>query len=485
MLVEIKVPEVGESISEGVIVEWFKANGARVERDEALFELETDKITMQVQSEAAGVLAIAVQAGDVKVGQVVGTVDTAAIVDSSSVAPVAAAPAPSAAAAPDAGRSAAKVEVAASDVPSPSGGAEDTSPRYPLSPAVRRLSAEAAVDPATLSGSGKGGRITKGDVIEAIAVRQAGGPASGNGAATPSLEDVDGLAAAAGDARNALVDALNVGRTTAFLPPPITHGARPLAAASAALDSPHVGVPFGTSRAASSRETRTRMTSLRKRLAQRLVDVQQNAAILTTFNEVDMGAAMGLRARYKQSFLERHGVKLGFMSLFVKAVVEALRSVPGVNARIDGEEIVQNHFYDIGVAVGTERGLVVPVVRDADTLSFAAIERQIADFALRARERKLELAELTGGCFTISNGGVYGSLVSTPILNPPQSAILGMHAIKKRPMVVGSDDRIEARPMMYLALSYDHRLVDGLEAVTFLKRIVECIEAPERLIFEV
>ncbi|PID38404.1 MAG: dihydrolipoyllysine-residue succinyltransferase [Proteobacteria bacterium] len=244
--------------------------------------------------------------------------------------------------------------------------------------------------------------------------------------------------------------------------------------------------PPAAARAVSSseRETRQPMSSLRKRLAQRLTDVQQSAAILTTFNEVDMSAVMAMRRRFQERFVARHGKKLGFMSFFVKAVVDALKTVPAVNARIEGEEIIQNHYYDIGIAVGTDKGLVVPVLRDADDLGFAAIEERIADYGARAQQRRLELSELTGGVFTISNGGVYGSLVSTPILNPPQSAILGMHAIKKRPMVV-EDDRIEARPMMYLALSYDHRLIDGLEAVTFLKHIVEVLEQPERLLFEI
>jgi 2-oxoglutarate dehydrogenase E2 component (dihydrolipoamide succinyltransferase) len=225
------------------------------------------------------------------------------------------------------------------------------------------------------------------------------------------------------------------------------------------------------------------MTSLRKRVAERLVKSQQTAAILTTFNEADMSAVMALRARHRERFEQKHGIRLGIMSFFVKAVVDALRTVPALNAQIDGDEIVQNHFFDIGVAVGTEQGLVVPVLRDADRLGFAEIELKIADFARRARERKLELAELAGGCYTISNGGVYGSLLSTPILNPPQSGILGLHAIKKRPVAV--DDRVEIRPMMYLAQSYDHRLIDGSEAVVFLRRVVECVENPERMLLDI
>ncbi|MBN2490331.1 MAG: 2-oxoglutarate dehydrogenase complex dihydrolipoyllysine-residue succinyltransferase [Planctomycetes bacterium] len=297
-------------------------------------------------------------------------------------------------------------------------------------PSVRRMLQEYGIDPSSIAGTGKDGRITKEDVVRV----------------------------------------LNTGKVA---PPPPPPASPPPSAPASAPPAP----------AAGARQTRRPMTSLRKRVAERLVKSQQTAAILTTFNEADMGAVLALRARYKERFEKRHGIRLGIMSFFVKAVVDALQTVPALNAQIDGDDIVQNPFFDIGVAVGTEQGLVVPVLRDADRLGFAEIELKIADFARRARERKLELAELAGGCYTISNGGVYGSLLSTPILNPPQSGILGLHAIKKRPVVV--DDRVEIRPMMYLAQSYDHRLIDGSEAVTFLKRVVECVENPERMLLDI
>ncbi|MBW2732596.1 MAG: 2-oxoglutarate dehydrogenase complex dihydrolipoyllysine-residue succinyltransferase [Deltaproteobacteria bacterium] len=437
MIVEVKVPEVGESITEGVIVEWFKKSGEAVKKDEPLFELETDKITMQIESEVAGVLSIVMEQGDVEIGQVVGSIDTAAT-----------AVVPTATSAP----SAASASSATTPVTTPAAEAvadEPTKPveklselaTVPLSPAARHLVDEHAVDPRSIQGSGKDGRITKEDVLAALEEKR-----------TSVYDPVEKPAAA-----------LSQELTLSAVEP---------------------AEPEGT-QALEVRESRKKMTSLRRRIAQRLVEVQQEAAILTTFNEADMSGVMALRKRYKQSFVDRHGVKLGMMSFFVKAAVEALKTVPAVNTRIDGDEIVTNHYYDIGVAVGTERGLVVPVLRGADRLGFAEIEAKIADFAVRARDRRLELSDLQGGCFTISNGGVYGSMLSTPILNPPQSGILGMHSIKKRPMVVGDDDRIEVRPMMYVALSYDHRLVDGLEAVTFLKRLVDCIEEPQRLLFEV
>jgi len=399
----IRVPEVGESITEGVLVEWHQEEGALVAVDDPLFELETDKITLTVAAEVAGTLSIGVVAeAEVTVGQVVGQIDTAA-------------------ARPGAPES----EDPAVAAPAQVGTAVDLS-RQDLSPAVRRLVAEHGLDPREIPGTGKGGRILKEDVL---GVLKRGEEAVPRGDPDP-----------------------------------------------APRKDPHP--------AAGERETRRPMSSLRKRLAQRLVDVQQHTAMLTTFNEADMSRVMALRARYKGLFEEKHGVRLGFMSFFVKAAVDALKAVPMVNSRIDGTDIVQQHFYDVGVAVSTERGLVVPVIRDADQLSFAGVEAAIADFAARARGGKLTLGDLRGGTFTLSNGGVYGSLLSTPILNPPQSAILGMHGIKKRPMVM-EDDRIEARPMMYLAVSYDHRVVDGAEAVTFLRRIVACIEAPERILFEV
>ena len=419
MPVEIKIPEVGESITEGVLVEWSVSDGALVAVEDQLLVLETDKITMNVTAENAGRLKILVAEGEtVEVGQVVGTIDTTAAADEH------ARPAEQALQSP------AAPEVAAA--------APQTPPEITgLSPAVQRMVLEHGVDPTEIVGTGKDGRILKGDVIRFVESRTAEPQA-----APP----------------------------TAALTPPPAAPPKP-----AATPSPPV--------ATGDRQTRAPMSRLRQRLAERLVEVQHNAAILTTFNEVDMSAVMNLRAAYKEEFKKRHGIGLGFMSFFVKATVDALKTVPGVNAYIEGDEVVTNHYYDIGVAVSTDKGLVVPVVRDADRLSMAGIEAGIADLATRAQERRLELSDLTGAVFTISNGGVFGSLLSTPILNPPGSAILGMHSIQKRPVAV--DDEVVIRPMMYLAMSYDHRIIDGREAVTFLKRVKECIENPERMMLEI
>ena len=421
MAFEVKIPEVGESITEGFLAEWSRPDGAVVAVEDPLLVLETDKITMNVNAEQAGRLHILVTEGEtVQVGQVVATIDTGVTAPADAdekPAPAAAAPSP-----------APEPRAAETAVPDVAG----------LSPAVRRLVAEHRLDPAAIEGTGKGGRILKSDVLRYLETRETGG---------------------------------------ATEPEPVSVAAEPVS--TAAVESPRprpVALP-------DQRQTRAPMSRLRQRLAERLVEVQQTAAILTTFNETDMSRVMALRAQYKESFKNRYGVGLGFMSFFVKATVEALKTVPDVNAYIEGDEIVTNHYYDIGIAVSSGRGLVVPVVRDADRLSMAGIEASIADLALRAQENRLELSDLSGAVFTISNGGIFGSLQSTPILNPPGSAILGMHAIKKRPVVV--DDEIVIRPMMYLAVSYDHRIIDGSEAVTFLKRIVECIEDPDRMLLEI
>ncbi len=405
-IVDIRVPQVGESISEGVLVEWVVADGDIARIDEPLLILETDKITMTVSAEATGRLkTTAVPDEVVQIDQVVGTIDTSAA-DGEAV------PAPAAASPP-------RVEATPEAAPRPS--------LEGLSPAVRRLVTEHNLDPSQIPGTGKDGRILKGDVIHFM--KQGTAPVE----------------------------------------------APPTPAPAAPRRQPAIQ-PEG------ERQTRTPMSRLRHRLAERLVEVQQTTAMLTTFNEADMSRIIALRSQYKEPFKEQHGVGLGFMSFFLKATVEALKTVPEVNAWVDGDDIVQNHYYDIGVAVSSDRGLVVPVVRDADTLSFAGVESEIKRLALSAQDRTLELSDLSGGVFTISNGGIFGSLMSTPILNPPQSAILGMHAIKKRPIAV--DDEVVIRPMMYLAVSYDHRIVDGREAVTFLKRIVECLERRERLMQE-
>ena len=422
MAVEVKIPEVGESITEGFLAEWLQPDGAVVSVEDPLLVLETDKITMNVTAEHAGRLTIMVGEGEtVEVGQVVASIDTDAA--------AAAAPGEKATAPTPEAEQPAPAQAPKPAAPAPPAQADLVS----LSPAVKRLVLEHDLDPAIIEGTGKGGRILKGDVIRFLE----SGPAAASAPEAPSAPAVE--------------------ETERPRPQP-------------------VALP-------DQRQSRAPMSRLRQRLAERLVEVQQTAAILTTFNEADMSRVMALRAEYKEEFEKRHDIGLGFMSFFVKATVDALKTVPEINAYIEGDEIVTNHYYDIGVAVSTDKGLVVPVVRDADRLSMAEIESSIADLARRAQERKLELSDLTGAVFTISNGGVFGSLLSTPILNPPGSAILGMHAIQKRPVVVG--DEIEIRPMMYLALSYDHRLIDGREAVTFLKRIVECIEDPERMLLEI
>ncbi len=421
MIVEVKIPEVGESVTEGLLAEWLKADGDSVLADEALFELETDKVTMTIPAELPGRLQILVVAGEtVPVGTVVGKIDTAASAQPSQtpIQPEAAAahPTPVALAAPSVATTSEGPPIAPAAGMAQAQSKLSAEEPMPLSPAVRHLLAEHDLPAASIKASGKGGRLTKNDVLLHME----------KGSVAPSYQ----------------------------------------AQAVEAKD-----------------ETRVKMSPLRHRITERLVQVQQTAAILTTFNQVDMSAVMDFRAKHKQAFEKKFDVRLGFMSFFVKAAVDALKTVPEINARIEGDDIVYQHYFHIGVAVGTEQGLVVPVIRDADRQSFAQIEAQISDMATRARSHRLKLEELLGGCFTISNGGVYGSLMSTPILNPPQSGILGLHRIEKRPMVV--NDEIVIRPMMYLALSYDHRVVDGSQAVTFLKRIVDCMEDPQRMLLEV
>jgi len=430
-MAEIRVPALGESVTEATIGKWFKEPGEAVAADEPLVELETDKVTIEVPAPAAGVLAdIAAKDGDtVAVGAVLGQIKegAAGAVKSApaatpSVTPSASPPPPqSAPAAPKAATSAA-TGAATSAAP-----ATAKSSDAPLAPAVRKLAAESGVDAVGVAGSGKDGRVTKGDMLAAIE-RAAPAPT-------------------------------------------------PVAATAAAVQ---MRAPTPPDDAA--REERVRMTRLRQTIARRLKDAQNTAAMLTTFNEVDMGHIMALRTQYRDLFEKKHGVKLGFMGFFVRACVQALKEIPAVNAEIDGADIVYKNYYHIGIAVGTERGLIVPVVRDCDAKSLGEIEKAIADFGRRARDGALKIEEMQGGTFTITNGGVYGSLMSTPILNAPQSGILGMHKIAERPMVVAG--KIEVRPMMYLALSYDHRLVDGREAVTFLVRVKEVLEEPARLVLD-
>ena len=417
-MAEIRVPTLGESVTEATIGKWFKKPGDAVAVDEPLVELETDKVTIEVPAPAAGVLSgITVKDGEtVAVGALLGEIKEGA-----GSAPAKAAPAPPAAAKPAAA-------TPAPTPPPPKPTASSAPPAdAPLAPSVRKLSAETGVDASTVSGTGKDGRVTKGDMLAAIE----------RAAAQPM----------------------------------------PVAASAAAVQ---VRAPSPADDAA--REERVRMTRLRQTIARRLKDAQNTAAMLTTFNEVDMGHVMALRTQYRDLFEKKHGVKLGFMGFFVRACVQALKEIPAVNAEIDGADIIYKNYYHIGIAVGTERGLVVPVVRDCDLKSLAEIEKSIAEFGRRARDGSLKIDELQGGTFTITNGGIYGSLMSTPILNAPQSGILGMHKIQERPMVVGG--KIEVRPMMYLALSYDHRIVDGREAVTFLVRVKECLEEPARLVLD-
>jgi 2-oxoglutarate dehydrogenase E2 component (dihydrolipoamide succinyltransferase) len=415
MATEIKVPTLGESVTEATVAQWLKKVGDPVAVDEPLVELETDKVTLEVNATAAGVLAeIRVAAGEnVEVGAVLGAIGEGG-----------------AAAKPAAKAEAAKTEAAkpapkaeAPKAEAPKAGPASNKAADVLSPAVRKIVEDKKLDPSQIEGSGKDGRLTKGDVLAAA---PAPAPKSAP-AAKPAL-------------------------------------------------------PAGP-RANAEREERVRMTRLRQRVAERLKEAQNTAAMLTTFNEVDMSAVLALRNSYKDAFEKKHGVKLGFMSFFVKAAIQALKEFPAVNAEIEGTDIVYKNYYDIGVAVSTPQGLIVPVLRDADGLSFAEIERTINDFGVRAREGKIGLDELSGGTFTISNGGVFGSLLSTPILNPPQSGILGMHKTQERPVAING--KVEIRPMMYVALSYDHRIIDGREAVSFLVRLKAAIEDPQRLVLDV
>jgi 2-oxoglutarate dehydrogenase E2 component (dihydrolipoamide succinyltransferase) len=422
MKIDIKIPSVGESVTEALLADWFKKDGDTVRKDEALLVLETDKVTLEVTAEAAGTLHITVQAGTtVKIGAVVGSIDTvsaaAAETDEAGAGPKKQPKAPEAK--PPVAPPAAPA-TAAPPVVAPTPGELENLP-----PSVRRLVGEHRLDASRIRGTGPDGRITKGDVL--LYIEQSEKPAV---PPTPAAE--------------------------AVCPPGET---------------------------VKEEISRKPMTPIRRRIAERLLKARQNTAMLTTFNDVDMSAVIELRKRYKEAFQKKYGVSLGFMSFFIKASVEALKAIPDINAYIDGSDIIYHHCYHIGVAVGSERGLVVPVIRHADQLSFADLEKAIVDFVARIKENRLGLNDLEGGTFTITNGGVFGSLLSTPILNTPQSGILGMHRVDPRPVAV--KDQVAIRPMMYVALSYDHRIVDGREAVTFLRHIKECIENPERIMMEI
>ena len=426
MAVEVKIPPMGESITGGLLAAWLVKSGDAVRKGQALFSYETDKVTSEGTAEVDGKITIAVEAGtEVLVNQVVASIEAGAAGNASS------APAPAAPATKAAPTAAAVPAPKAAPVAAKSGAAAE------VSPAVRRLSAETGLDPAGVEGSGKAGRVTKGDMLAALA-----------------------------------------GQAPIRAVAPTATSAAPTSAAAPSAPAATVSIP-----SRDGRTTRKRMSPLRRKIAERLVQAKTETAMLTTFNEVNMAPVMELRKRHGEEFLKKYGVKLGFMSFFVKAAVQAMKEVPAINAQLDGEDIIENHFFDIGVAVGTDKGLMVPVVRDCDQLNFAGIEKAIGDFGKRARDGKIQLPELQGGVFTISNGGIYGSMLSTPILNHPQAAIMGLHNIVERP--VAENGQVVIRPIMYLALSYDHRLIDGKEAVTFLVKVRQYIEDPQRLLFGV
>ena len=431
MPIDVKIPALGESISSGVLSAWKIPEGTYVEIDQPIYELETDKITQEGLAEVAGVISFLAKEGDeVEIGGTIAKIDESAEKPSSAESDIK----------PD--NSVPVVEEVESitsppekePAPSPPEPAQEESipkvddsiSKLSLSPAVRKILAETNLDPTTISGTGKGGRITKADVL-----------AAKNAVSAPSV-----------------------------VAPP-------------APAVPAKTTPLTSTAPSDNRSTRRPLSPIRRKIAARLVEAQQTAAILSTFNEVDLSAIMALRKKHQDSFVKQNGVKLGFMSFFVKGVVHALRAVPQINARMEGNELVENHYFDIGVAVGTKKGLVVPVLRDCDQLSFAEIEQSIVQYAEKARSGGITLQDMQGGCFTITNGGIYGSLLSTPIINPPQSGILGMHSIQERPVAVNGE--VVIRPMMYTALSYDHRVVDGKEAVTFLVKLKEAMEDPARL----
>lgn len=452
MKVDVKVPEVGESVQEALLAEWYKADGDFVEKDEPLFVLETDKVTLEVPAQEGGALQILVQGGEtVAVGKVVGRIDTEAaparksaeaaaeketekvgaeaarVIQAEADKAKAPAEAPETAPAETAPSEAAPKEAPRESSAKPTEDALDTGLTPVMPPSVRRLVSEKGLDVSKIRGTGPGGMVTKGDVILHLE----------SGAAETAPQEA------------------------------------PETASAAEPKAP--GTPEAT--------TRKPMSPIRKRIASHLLDARQNTAMLTTFNEVDMSRVRALRERLKDDFYKAYDVRLGFMSFFIKAVVAALKEFPEVNARIDGDDIVYHHYYHIGIAIGAEKGLVVPVIRHADQLGFAGLEKAIVDFAGKVKQNKIALSDLEGGTFSITNGGIYGSLLSTPILNMPQSGILGMHKIEDRPVAV--DGEVVIRPMMYVALSYDHRIVDGKDAVTFLRRIKEFIETPERMMMEI
>jgi 2-oxoglutarate dehydrogenase E2 component (dihydrolipoamide succinyltransferase) len=456
MKIEIKIPSVGESVQEAVLVEWYKKDGDEVQKDEPLFVIETDKVTLEIVAEASGILKILIREGEtVSIGAVVGSIDAREVTqaESESATPEEEPEKEVSEAEPEAApqeKEAEEEEERPQTVPkkptkmvaSKAASEEATAEKEPadgpkiLFPSVRRLVSEKNIDIADIIGTGPGKRITKGDVL--LYLEQASSDASMKPVSHVDVEkDADSKSE----------------------------------------------IPEKTVTADDEDVTRKPMTPIRRRIASRLLEAKHSTAMLTTFNEIDMTHTMALRSQFKEAFKEKYGVSLGFMSFFTKAVVEGLKEFPQINAFVDGSDIVYHNYYHVGIAIGTGKGLVVPVIRNADMLSFAELEQAIVDFVDKIKNNRLELADLEGGTFTITNGGVFGSLLSTPILNTPQSGILGMHKIEKRPVVV--EDKIDIRPMMYVALSYDHRIVDGREAVTFLVKIKECIENPERIMMEI
>ncbi len=456
MTYEVTIPEIGESITEALILRWIRNPGDHVGRDEPLVELETDKVTVEMPSPVAGVVSeiVAAEGETVPVGGVIARIEEGAAASAGAAAGAAAAtPAATATAGAQADLLAAADTVATPapaappsvDTPAPTAPATAEAPR--IMPAAKRLIAEHGLDASLIPATGKGGRLLKSDVVAYVASREVEPPAP-------------------------------AGEPPVAAPPRTAAAAAPRAAPAA---PPQPAAAAGPT--AGRAEERVAMTPIRRRIAERLVSSQQQAALLTTFNEIDMSAVKDFRSQYRNDFEKRHDVRLGFLSFFVKAAVDALRRFPRLNAEIEGSDIIYRNYYDIGIAVSTDRGLMVPVLRSAERMSFAEIEGQIADFAGRARTGRIQLQELQGGTFTITNGGIFGSLLSTPIINPPQSGVLGLHAIQDRPMVEGGE--IVVRPMMYVALTYDHRIVDGREAVSFLVRIKEAIEEPARMLIEV
>ena len=434
---EIKIPSVGESVQEAVLVEWYKKDGDAVQKDEPLFVIETDKVTLEIVAEASGILKIIVQDGQtVSIGTVVGSIDVKEVPPATPEPPPLEEKAQETVPVPVAREEEKDLAPKISEWPEEAAEKEPDEVRSILSPSVRRLVSEKNIDIGHIAGTGPGNRITKGDVL--LYLEQ-----------TPQAQSTKPAS---------YVDAKKVSDVkSAFATKAVP-----------AMDEAVIRKP---------------MTPIRRRIASRLLEAKQNTAMLTTFNEIDMARTMALRTQFKEIFKNKYGISLGFMSFFIKATIEALKEFPEVNAFVDGEDIVYHNYYHIGIAVGTGKGLVVPVIRNADTMSFAQLEKAIVDFVDKIKTNRLELSDLEGGTFTITNGGVFGSLMSTPILNTPQSGILGMHKIEKRPVVL--DDEITIRPMMYVALSYDHRIVDGREAVRFLVRIKECIENPERIMMEI